>query len=194
MLRIAPLCTIVVLLLATAAGAGGSVGYATSIWLANRGNANVLQFPLSATGNVAPTTTLSTFPNASCLGAGNPFPCCSGAGAGTCPAFNRVQSVQLDSNLNVWVLDLNNNAIYKFPAGVSGQQAPTVTISGAATQLNAPFNMCFDGSGDLWVANFSNSGANAVTEYSAANLVAGGNIAPTANVSVVNGTTGCSFD
>ena len=171
--RIAPLCTVLVLLVSSSAWA---VGFATSLWIANRGNANVLQFPLSASGNVAPTTTLS------CLSPG-----CSGGG------FSRVQSVQLDAGGNIWVLDLNNNAVYKFNAGSSGAATPSVTVSGANTHLNAPFSMCFDSSGDLWVANFSNSGANAVVEFSAANLVAGGNIAPTQNDSITGGASGCTF-
>lgn len=141
-----------------------------SIWVANRGNSTILRFNKTDTGNVAPETTISYV------------------------GFSRLQAIALDGGGNIWALDLTNNAVYKFTAGSSGASTPSVTISGGSTLLNQPFGMAFDPSGNLWITQFETASVN-LLEFSAAQLGAGGNVAPTASTIVsAHNSLGIAFD
>ncbi|MGO9451267.1 MAG: hypothetical protein ACLQDV_09530 [Candidatus Binataceae bacterium] len=74
----------------------------------------------------------------------------------------------------------SNPAILVFPNGASGDIAPTRTISGSNTGLNAPFGVAVDKSGNIFVAN---EGGSNVLKFEAA---ANGNVAPTAIISGPN--------
>lgn len=85
----------------------------------------------------------------------------------------------IDSSGNLVATDSTNNAVDFFGAGANGAASAFKSISGSNTQLNAPYQAGFDGSGNLYVLN---SGSSSVTVYSAASISGSGalNIAPTA--------------
>ncbi len=67
---------------------------------------------------------------------------------------------------------------YEDPAGVNGNIAPDLNLSGASTQLSGPADLVVTSSGDMLVANYSSA---AITVYVDA-PTAHGNLAPDANV------------
>jgi sugar lactone lactonase YvrE len=78
----------------------------------------------------------------------------------------------------LWVSDGNANRIAKYGAAklaASGAPAPDVVISGGASTLQAPAGLAFDADGRLWVANGERRD---VVAFGAAQLVAGGSVAP----------------
>jgi sugar lactone lactonase YvrE len=75
-----------------------------------------------------------------------------------------------------------SDGILIFPAGTTGNVAPSSTIAGGNTGLSGPTGITFDAAGNLLVAN---SGTSSVTTYAPG---ASGNIAPTATL--VGGNTG----
>src|SRR4029077_4641739 len=108
------------------------------------------------TGNQAPAATVT---------------CTSGCGS----AFT---GISLDSAGALWVGDFGNNKIYKL-SGTSGSVSAAVPISGASTLLASIYGgICFNPSGNLWVLNLNGH----ALKFAAADLVAGGNIAPTVNI------------
>jgi serine/threonine-protein kinase len=103
--------------------------------------------------------------------------------------------IAIDSQHNIWVSDNCLAAIYKLPAGSNGPTTPSVTISGSNTLMDSPLFMSFDSAGNLWVTQTFGS---SMVEFSASQLVAGGNLIPTASFSGLannnGGIFGISFD
>jgi sugar lactone lactonase YvrE len=95
----------------------------------------------------------------------------------------------------MYVLNLFGSSISSFAPGVTGNAAPTSTVSGAGTTLNQPYKMAMDSSGNIWVANL---GASTVVEYTQAQIAAGGNLAPTvilsATANSLNQPASLTFD
>jgi sugar lactone lactonase YvrE len=92
--------------------------------------------------------------------------------------------VYVDGSGNIYVSDIQNNRIQKFPAG-STSATSAVTVAGgngqgnAANQLNAPLGIYMDQAGDLYVADGYNNRIQKFTAGSTsstpAHTVAGGN-------------------
>jgi hypothetical protein len=68
-----------------------------------------------------------------------------------------------------------------------GEKSPDVVISddGTGTSLNAPGEIAFDTSGDLWVPNLN---GGTVSEYTPTQLAESGNPAPTVKLSAMSGS------
>jgi sugar lactone lactonase YvrE len=109
----------------------------------------ILAFAPGAHGNVAPIRNIG--------GSNNPVTSCRGVAL----YDGRVAAVGGDPK----------NSAVVWNKGLDGNAKPTTIISGAATKLNSPGDVAFDGSGNLYVANAN----DAITVY-APN--AGGNAAP----------------
>lgn len=82
------------------------------------------------------------------------------------------QGLAFAPNGDLWVADYANSSLksYDVRNPVSGNQAPLLTITSAGN-LNGPDGICFDGSGNLWVANDNDS---KVLKFAAADLSTGG--------------------
>ena len=141
-------------LFAGGAPAGAAAAAAPSLIVSNYSGQNLLQFPLTATGNVAPSTTISS--NAGSLD-GAVDAVFNGAG-------------------DLWVA--NQSAIVEFtPSQLAstGNPTPAVTIQNG----NDPSGVAFDSAGDLWVTQFSGG----VVEYTPSQLTASGNPTPAVSLS-----------
>lgn len=73
-----------------------------------------------------------------------------------------------------------NYAVTAYPAGSSGNIAPTTDIAGANTGLSRPYGVGLDSSGNIYVAE---EAANTVTIYAAGST---GNVAPSATIAGSN--------
>jgi len=107
------------------------------------------------------------------------------------------ENIAFDANGNGWVADDQYSHIVEYSAAqlaVVGTSTPTPvdTIGANAGSLFFPEAVAFDANGNLWVANSNNS----VVEYTPAQLTAGGSPAPTAIITLPNGTGpfGMAFD
>jgi len=97
--------------------------------------------------------------------------------------FGSVEGIAFDTSGNMWVIDAGDlssqgtarPAIYEFSASqvaqLSSNQEPTPVLTINYTGFTTPVQGRFDAGGDLWVTD---SGSNAVFEYTAAQLAAGG--------------------
>ena len=149
----------------------------TKLFVADEGGgavpADVRVFPISASGNVAPTATIS------------------GAMTGLVGALDMAR----DGAGNIYVSD-NTPSIRVFAPTASGNVAPTRVIAGPATTLSTPIGMGFDAAGNLYVADFSGGGGVGSIALFAAG--ANGNIAPIATISGastgLNGAEGLALD
>jgi sugar lactone lactonase YvrE len=144
----------------------GSSGAATTptapntMYVLNMTGSGVLSFAPGSTGNVAPTSTVS--------------------GAGT--TLNTPSAMAMDSSGNVWVANSTANTLVEFTQAqlaTGGAPAPTVTLTATAGSLDVPQALAFDRSGDLWVANATNS---SVVEFTPSQLAASG--APVPKVTI----------
>jgi sugar lactone lactonase YvrE len=132
---------------------GGGVTMPYLIWWADYGNSKVLAWPPEASGNTAPTISIS--------------------GANT--DLGNPAGVALDSSKNIWVADNGTTKrVIEFSAGASGNATPAATISGANTTLNSPRGIALDTSGNVWVADY---GAHKVLEFTST-----GNVAPATTI------------
>src|ERR1700676_2069576 len=84
--------------------------------------ANVDIFPVTASGNVAPTAQIT----------------------GAATTLSGPAAVAKDSVGNLYVADFNAGAIDVFAAGSTGNVAPTRQIIGAATLINGPEGIAVD--------------------------------------------------
>jgi sugar lactone lactonase YvrE len=88
-----------------------------------------------------------------------------------------------DSSGNLWFVNSAGNSLLEFSKAELKKAVPkpTVTISaGSANALNAPDDLVFDRSGDVWVAN---TGASTVVEFSKSELAKSGSPAPARTIS-----------
>src|SRR5215470_10379401 len=149
----------------------------TTLYIADSGGGAVLTsvrvFPIGASGNVAPTTTIA------------------GATTGLTGAF----AIARDAVGNIYVTDFTP-AIRIFAPTASGNVAPIRVIAGAATTLSTPIGMGFDAAGNLYVADFSGgTGSGSIDVFAPG---ANGNVAPMTTISGastgLNGTEGLTLD
>lgn len=123
----------------------------------------------AATGNVAPLRTIS----------------------GAATGLTGVDGLAIDGGGNLFAANCaacfhssGSDGILIFAPGANGNVAPTNTIAGAATTLNAPTALTFDANGNLLVSN----GGGSVTTFAPG---ATGNVAPTATIAgAATGLTG----
>jgi sugar lactone lactonase YvrE len=122
------------------------------------GAAGVSVFPVTATGNVAPTTTIS----------------------GTNTGFSDAHRAAFDAKGNIYVTNTSGASVTVYAAGATGNATPTAIISGAGTGLAGPSGIALDASGNIYVTNFGNAtNPVSVTVYAAG---ATGNATPTATI------------
>jgi len=143
-----------------------TTGTLRSVWVDSAGNYYAsrdgtdafLWFAAGANGNVAPSSTIT----GSNLTSGHPY------------------RIITDASGNIWAVSYTRGTVAEYAPCASGtcNTAPSVVISGSNTQLNEPDAIAFDTAGDLWVATI---GSNALIEFTAAQLVSGGNVAPAGN-------------
>ncbi|HUO05813.1 MAG TPA: hypothetical protein VMU16_11515, partial [Candidatus Binataceae bacterium] len=164
-----------------------------NIYVVNRvggagGAGSVTVYPAGSNGNVAPSgATIEGQYNSQCTGLSTPYPCCGGIGSGACvdtTGLNNPAAIALDSGENIYVTNCGStcggfgfDSVTVYPAGSSGNQTPSATISGAATGLDDPGGIALDTSGNIYVANESN---NSITVYPAGSS---GNQTPSATIS-----------
>ncbi len=109
-----------------------------------------------------------------------------------------------DSSGDLWVANGGGNysgdhaSVVEFtPSQLaqSGDPTPAVTISPNAgnTNLDKPYGLTFDGSGNLWVANY---GSNSVVEFTTSQLTSSGTTSPavTIGTGANTGPNGPTFD
>lgn len=173
------------------------------LWVANTGGHSVLAFdPSSIAGGSTPTSR-----KPSGVPAGGPTPAIVVSGSNTGFDTYSPQCVQEDRLGNLYVAGSQGSkspgAIMYFPSGglTTGNLTPAATIAGSNTTLTNPVGCAFDSSGNLWLANDDNY-EDSLVMFTHAQLVSGGNIAPSVivqpltccqNTSLCN-TVGVAFD
>ncbi len=126
---------------------------APSTYVANQAGGSITAYATGATGDAAPTLTLT------------------GASTG----LSTPTGVLVDVTGKVFVANAGNNSITEYAPEVDGNTAPTTTVAGSLTKLSQPQDLALDPQGDLFVTNSNAS----VTEYAPG---ATGNVAPKARI------------
>jgi sugar lactone lactonase YvrE len=127
------------------------------------GATGVSVFPVTATGNATPTTTIS----------------------GTNTGFSDAHRAAFDAKGNIYVTDAGGPSVTVYAAGATGNATPTATITGLATGLAFPSGIALDASGNIYIANLD---GNSVTVYAAG---ATGNATPT--TTITGAATGLAY-
>ena len=126
-----------------------------SIYVANENTPSITVYPVTATGNIAPTITIT----------------------GAATGLSEAHAVALDSAGKIYVTNGTGNSVVVYAANATGNASPTVTIAGAATTINHPNGIAIDSSGKIYVGN---NNVPSVTIFAAG---ATGNVAPVATIS-----------
>lgn len=130
-----------------------------NLWVANLCFDNVVEFKsgdLAASGSVSPTIQISN--------------------------ISQPYGLIFDTSGNLWVTSELGNSVDEFQASdlTPGTSiTPHVVISGSNTMLDQPIGLAFDTNGNLWVAQ---QNSNTLVMYSASNIAASGNPAPSTTV------------
>jgi len=132
---------------------GVTLDAAGDIWVGDcLAGAGVKEWPNNATGNMAPTKTITN-------------------AAMTC-----VDGVAIDGAGNIYAANRGGagDAIFVFAPSASGASVPIATITGAGTLLSTPYSLVLDQFGDIWVGN-----STGVTAWPPGTT---GNVAPTVSI------------
>ncbi len=143
---------------AIAVGSTGSI-YVTNVGNSNEPSYSIAIYPPGAGGSTPPSAIIS----GSNTGLVNP------------------SAIAVDGSGNVYVANNGSNAggidtVTVYPAGNTGNVAPSTTIAGDNTRLNAPSAIAVDSSLNIYVAN---KGSSTVTVYAPASS---GNAAPSKTI------------
>jgi hypothetical protein len=148
---------------------------------------SVTIYAAGSDGNVSPSAIIAGQFDDECINTGNPFPCCSGNGMGTCVDNTQLAGpvgIAVDSNKNIYVTNPSggasaNGSINVYAAGSTGNVAPIATITGS--NIVSPVGIAFDSSGNIYVSSLE---GESITEYSALGSGTGSlNLTPIATVS-----------
>ncbi|MFZ0660131.1 MAG: SBBP repeat-containing protein [Candidatus Binataceae bacterium] len=120
----------------------------------------VTAYPLSSNGNVSPLPSATPTPE---TGLGGPV------------------SIARDRSGNLYVANQDIDSVTIYPAGASGNVAPTATIAGANTGLINPTGIALDSNSNIYVANAASleGGPDSVTVFA---VGSNGNVTPTATI------------
>ena len=197
-------------------GAGAAAPTPT-LYVNNYTGNTVLNFPLSATGNVAPAAIVSNDGSGSVaqpwgevldvhgnLWVGNysgsisEFTPSQLASSGTPAPAVALQDpggpsgLVFDSNGDLWVTHDGTGGVVEFSASqLTSSGTPTPAVSLTGSQLADPVGLTFDAAGDLWVA--SRSGGQ-LLEFTPAQLAASGSPTPAVTISGLGSTRSPTFD
>jgi sugar lactone lactonase YvrE len=172
-------------MLGTLSGTAGAARAAVSttttspntMYVLNNTSSSLSSFAPGATGNVAPTSTVS----------------------GATSTLSTPFKMAMDHAGNVWVANHGNNTVLEFTQAelaIGGSPNPAVVLSANATpNINLPTSLAFDRSGDLWVTN-GVSGAGSLVEFTPAQLAASGSPTPAVTISGtgLDGPTSLALD
>jgi DNA-binding beta-propeller fold protein YncE len=125
---------------------------------ADSAGGSVLIFPVTATGNVAPSAIIS----------------------GVNTRLDDPHRTAFDASGNIYVTSAYNSSVFIFPSSANGNVVPSTTISGVPTGLDYPNGIALDANGNIYVTNFGNFTPPSVTVYAAG---ASGNATATAIIS-----------
>ncbi|MGH2874193.1 MAG: IPT/TIG domain-containing protein, partial [Solirubrobacteraceae bacterium] len=156
-------CLVAGLLAALLAPAASLAAVTPTLVVANSDPGTLTSYPLSASGDASPASTVSA----------------DGSGS-----LEEPGEVALDAAGDLWVANFSTDSVVEYTKSqlaAGGAPTPTVTLSAdRLNSLDAPNGVAFDAEGDLWVAN---SGGSTVVEYTKSQLAAGGDPAPAVTLS-----------
>jgi DNA-binding beta-propeller fold protein YncE len=120
---------------------------------------SVTEYPAGSNGQIPPSAVIS----------------------GSATGLDVPAGVALDSSGKIYVVNDGSNddgidSVTVYPAGSTGNAAPSATISGANTRISIPAGIAIDSAGKIYVAN---GGNNTVSVYAAGST---GNVAPSATI------------
>jgi hypothetical protein len=189
-------------LLAAGPPAGASVATPSLIVSNDTGN-TLLTFPFSATGDVAPSATISS--NAGSLdaptdsvfdGAGDLWVATGSGIAELTPSqlassgdptptvviqnANQPSGLAFDSTGDLWATQFNGGVVEYTANQLTASGNPTPAVSLTGPDLQVPWGLTFDSSGNLWVGTYIDS---VLVEYTKGQLAATGNPAPAVTIS-----------
>ena len=104
------------------------------------------------------------------------------------------EDLAFDASGDLWASNSTNDTVVEFtPAQLasSGSPSPEVTISSHTTSLTYPTGVAFATSGDLWVANDTNT---TLVAYTPSQLASGGSLVPATTISGLDGPWQVAFD
>ena len=141
-----------------------------AVYTSQGGYSGVLSFPLGASGNVTPASTIT----------------------GGATGLNSTSAIAFDPTGRLYVTNSGTPSITEYAYGTTGNAAPTTTIAGAATGLNYPDGLSVGPNGDLYVSNYT---SGTITVYAPG---ASGNATPVATIGGSStgllGPAGLTFD
>jgi hypothetical protein len=185
----------------------GAASPTPTLYVANYSGDNVISFPLSASGNVAPSVTTSSGalgePSGEVLDAAGDLWVASWSSPTTVAEFTPSQlastgtvtpavvltttysgaepnGLAFDSKGDLWVSSFNGGPMAEFTPSqlsASGSPTPAVLISG----IGDSWGLTFDSAGNLWLGGY---GANAIWEYTPSQLATSGSPTPAITLSV----------
>ena len=159
---------------------------AGDLWVAN-GNSTIVEYPkssLAQSGNPAPAVVLTS----------------DGSNSISSPS-----GLVFDASGDLWATNSGNGpgagSVVEFTRSelaASASPTPAVTISSNGTNINGPYGLTFDSSGNLWVSNYN---GNTVVEFAANQLGTSGATIPAVTLTMPGtvfpatcGPNGATFD
>ncbi|MBV8172778.1 MAG: hypothetical protein JO219_12700 [Candidatus Eremiobacteraeota bacterium] len=135
------------------------------IFVGNVGNNSISVFPAGSNGNVAPTSTIS----------------------GAATLINEPYYLAVDRSGNIWSSNWSGGgagSITMYAPGATGNTAPTVDLTGAATLLTGPCGLVVDSAGKIYNAQCNSA---SVLVFAAGS---NGNVAPSQDITGAATTLG----